>query len=84
MEASLKNNEARHPQKVMQELGITYKHSTPQSMGDCWWFWGCDISSLEGLPSHITELNLEPRDCVGFGLSCSDVEKITGKPFTVN
>lgn len=82
MESIIVHNEGRHAQKVMEELGITYKHATPQSMGDCWWFWGCNVDSLEGLPSQISELTIDPRECVGSGLSCSDVEKITGEPFT--
>lgn len=82
MEASMVNNDNRHAQKVMEALGITYKRATPQSMGDCWWFWNCNVDSLEGLPSQLTELTIDPRKCVGFGLSCSDVEKITGEPFT--
>ena len=34
---------AFHPQKVMRGLGIDLRFTvldcTPQSLGDCWWFW---------------------------------------------
>lgn len=35
------NIKSIHPQEKMNELGIKYEHSTPQSIGDCWWFWNC-------------------------------------------
>lgn len=62
---------ADHPQKVMKELGITYQHATPQSMGDQWWFWNC-----ENVPNFMTDLNLDPMECIGNGLSFTDAEKI--------
>ena len=48
-------NENRHPLDIMKSLGITYQHKTPQSMGDCWWFWNCK-NIPEVLPSYIKEL----------------------------
>ena len=66
---------ALHPQKAMEELGITYRHATPQSIADQWWFWGCDSLPKE-LPPFLTELNLDPRDFVGRGLSQEDVDRI--------
>lgn len=42
--------EYRHPQKIMIDLGITYKKSTPHPIGDCWIFEDCD-----DLPEKITE-----------------------------
>lgn len=33
--------EHRHAKSVMEELDIGYKRATPQSLGDCWQFWGC-------------------------------------------
>lgn len=59
----------------MKRLGITYQHATPQSMGDQWWFWNCD-NIPEEIPDHIEELNLDPMDCIGFGLSKEEAEKI--------
>jgi hypothetical protein len=35
-------NERRHPQQVMRDLGIVYEEAIPQSLGDQWWFRGCE------------------------------------------
>ena len=67
--------ENRHPQVVMRELGITYQHATPQSLGDQWWFWNC-IGIPPELPKYLTPLNLNPHECVGWGLSEEDADKI--------
>ena len=64
-----------HPQVVMQELGITYQHATPQSVGDQWWFWNCE-NVPDKLPEYLTVLDLDPMECIGFGLSKEDAEKI--------
>lgn len=64
-----------HPQRVMSELGISYIHSTPQSIADQWWFWGCK-NVPEVLPDYLSEFNLNPRKAVGWGLSKEDAEKI--------
>ncbi len=74
-EASFECNENRHAQKVMKELGITYQHSTPQSMGDQWWFWNCE-NLPDKLPAYLTPLNLNPMECIGYGLSKEDAENI--------
>jgi hypothetical protein len=52
----------------MKSLGITYRRSTPQSVGEQWWFWICE-GVPAALPEYLSELNLNPLDCVGFGLS---------------
>jgi len=75
MTATLDCNEGRHAQKVMHDLGITYQHSTPQSIGDQFWFWNCE-NVPEPLPKYITVLGLDPMECVGWGLSKEDAEKI--------
>ena len=64
-----------HPQKVMRELGITYQHSTPQPMGDQWWFWNCE-NVPDTLPKYLQPLELEPLNVVGHGLSKEDAETI--------
>ena len=64
-----------HPQKAMKELGITYQHATPQSMGDQWWFWNCE-NVPENLPPFLSEMYQDPMDCIGFGLTKDDAEKI--------
>jgi hypothetical protein len=75
MSAAIDCNETRHPQTVMKELGITYQHATPQSMGDQWWFWNCE-NIPEDLPKYLTSLNLDPMECIGYGLSQEDAKKI--------
>lgn len=64
-----------HPQATMKRLGITYQHSTPQSMGDQWWFWNCE-NVPEPLPEHFSILDLDPMKQIGWGLSQEDAEKI--------
>ena len=64
-----------HPQKAMKELGIKYAVATPQSMGDQWWFWCCE-DLPEDLPGFLTDLELDPMECVGYGLSRENAEMI--------
>ena len=64
-----------HPQATMKRLGITYQHSTPQSMGDQWWFWNCE-NVPEPLPEQFSILDLDPMEQIGWGLSQEDAEKI--------
>lgn len=49
--------EYRHPQKVMQELGINYEDAIPQSMGDQWWFFNCQYNGE--LPKYIEEMKAD-------------------------
>jgi hypothetical protein len=62
----------------MKELGINYFHSTPQSLGDCWWFWCCE-NIPEELPSFLYELKVEPELAIGYGLSIEDAEAIRAR-----
>ena len=64
-----------HPQKAMQKLGVTYQHATPQSIGYQWWFWNCE-NLPDILPPFLTELELDSMECVGYGLSKEDAERI--------
>ncbi len=73
--ADLLHVEHRHAQDVMKDLGITYQHATPQTMGDQWWFWNCENLPCN-LPRYLTELNLKPMECVGRGLSLENAEMI--------
>lgn len=68
--------EQRHPQVVMKELGITYQHATPQSMGDQWWFWNCE-NVPEVLPQYLTDLGMDPHEAIGYGLSKDDAARIS-------
>ncbi len=67
--------EKRHAEAVMKEMGITYQLSTPQTMGDQWWFWNCE-GLPEILPKFLTILDLNPMEQIGWGLSKEDAEKI--------
>ena len=65
-----------HPQRVMEKLGITYQHATPQSMGDQWWFWNCE-NVPKKLPEFLEVADLNPMECIGYGLSEEDAENIS-------
>ena len=66
-----------HAQDTIKKLGITYKKAVPQSIGDCWWFFG-----VENLPGELPD-NIEIRDfwdlnkLVGYGLSQHDADILT-------
>lgn len=75
--------EDRHPQEVMESLGIYYLHSTPQSIADCWWFWCCDLYATsksignKPLPSFIEPIDLtDAHKYVGWGISKETAEWI--------
>lgn len=72
-----RNNELgkMHAQKAMLELGIKYSHSTPQSMGDSWWFWNCS-NTPEKLPGFLSILRLDPMEQIGLGLSADQAKAI--------
>lgn len=67
--------ENSHPQNIMKKYGITYSHATPQSMGHQWWFWNCE-NIPDNLPDFFSDLNIDPMDCIGFGLNREDAERI--------
>lgn len=67
--------ENRHAQEVMRELGITYQHATPQSMGDQWWFW-IPGNVPEDLPKFITISERNPMKSIGFGLDKKTAKKL--------
>jgi hypothetical protein len=64
-----------HPQAVMQELGITFQHATPQSVADQWWFWNCE-NIPDPLPEFLFVAELDPMKMIGWGLSLEQAEKI--------
>jgi len=47
-----------HPQLIMKELGITYKMAVSQSMGDQWWFQGCENVPDE-LPKFLSRMIID-------------------------
>lgn len=72
---SLYSSPSGHPQVVMKNLGITYQYATPQSIIDEWWFWNCE-NIPDPLPIYLKLMDLNPMECIGWGLSKEDAEKI--------
>lgn len=64
-----------HPVDQMRNLGITYEHATPQSMGDQWWFWNCK-NIPDPLPPYLSPLNISPMEAIGYGLSESKAKEL--------
>ena len=64
-----------HPQEAMKELGITYQHSTPQTMGSQWWFWNCG-NIPDKLPPFLEVMTLDPMKQIGWGLDKETAEAI--------
>ena len=75
LDASMLYNEKRHAETVMDELGITYQHSTPQMIYDAWWFWNCE-NIPENLPPFLTVQDWNPMDKIGYGLNLETAEQI--------
>ena len=77
MGASMLHDCYTRPPVKMKELGISYTHSTPQSMCDQWWFWNCE---WEGeLPPFIERMNMDPMECMGWGLSEEQAKEISAQ-----
>jgi hypothetical protein len=64
-----------HAQTYMKDLGITYDHATPQSIGDCWWFWNCR-NVPDPMPPALSVLRCTPQEAIGYGLSKKDADRI--------
>jgi hypothetical protein len=63
------------PVKDMKRLGIKYKFVMAQIIADQYWFWNCE-NIPDPLPSYLTELNADPMEWVGCGLSMKDAIEI--------
>ena len=50
-----------HPMKMMENLGITYKHGVPQSIGAQWWFLDCE-NIPNPLPPYLEEMKLDEEE----------------------
>jgi hypothetical protein len=55
----IKRMGSAHPQKTMEELGITYERAIPQSIADQWWFLNC-ANVPKDLPPFLKDLGFEP------------------------
>lgn len=66
----------RHPQVVMRELGIKYLYAVPHSIASQWFFWGCD-NVPNPLPAHFRELDADPQEYIGYGLTKEMADSIT-------
>ena len=66
----------KHPLEDMKDLGITYQHKTPQTIGEQWWFWNCE-NIPEKLPEYINKLVLDPFEAIGYGLDKEMADKIS-------
>ncbi len=64
-----------HPQVYMKKLGITYQIGVAQSIADQWWFFNCE-NIPEPLPEHLSILDIDPFDAIGYGLSKEDTQDI--------
>lgn len=72
-----------HAQAVMKDLGITYLHSTPQSISDSFLFWCCD-NLPDKLPHYLQEISFHPEKYIGYGLSANMAEEIERKSIVNN
>lgn len=68
----------KHPQQVMEDLAITYQHATPQSIADQWWFWNCE-GVTDTLPCFLSALDVDPMECIGWGINLETAEAISDK-----
>ena len=70
-----------HAQEAMKGLGVTWLHSTPQSLGECWWFYGC--SGLpDPLPDYLSVTSVDPygsSECLDAGMADQLIQWERGK-----
>lgn len=68
LHSAFDSGEPRHAQTVLKSMGVTYLHEVPQSIADCWWFYGPQ-NLPEPLPDYMSVREVNPIDHVGWGLS---------------
>jgi len=68
--------EYRHAEEVIKDLGITWQHSTPQSISGQILFWNSE-NAPEELPPYITKGNWDPIEWIGQGLSMELAQMIS-------
>lgn len=76
MQGAYYAGDTEHPVYVMKDLGITYIKAVPQSIGDCWCFFVCDVPLDVELPSYIIPTKTNPAKWAGFGLSDEDAMEL--------
>lgn len=69
----------QHPQKVLRDLGITYKKAVPQSIGNQWWFFDVH-GDLDKLHKDLYEIKFKDdlSELIGYGLCPQDVIQLQG------
>ena len=72
---ALDNGICEHPQDVMEKLGITYQHATPETISDSWIFWNCE-NIPNSLPTYLEIINCNPLKAIGYGLDEKTAKKI--------
>ena len=73
--ALFSNNEKRHAQEVMKELGINYQHAICIPMVDSWYFFNC-TNLPEELPVFLKIKDVSPLNYVGHGLTKEKAEEL--------
>lgn len=68
MHGQCKAGDGRHPQQVMKDLGINYLYAVPQSIADCWMFFGVHPDAAVDL-AYLESREVDPMQFVGWGLS---------------
>ncbi|EKS6329487.1 TPA: hypothetical protein ACTYBD_000352 [Enterobacter hormaechei] len=66
--AGMSQQEHKHAQTIMSELGITWREQIPDSASDSWKFYGCD-NIPEKLPSFVSVYEMTEWDYKLSGLS---------------
>lgn len=84
--AGMKGN-SRHAPLWLKGHGISYLKAVPQTMGDCWQFWGCHIPDNFELPDYVEiREDVNPLEFAGWGLSDEDamnLADIFGIPYEI-
>lgn len=69
MNTAFDRGEKRHSETVMRSLGISYHHSEPVTIADCWLFYGCS-NVPEALPEYLTSFEVQRVELPHFAVRC--------------
>lgn len=68
--------EGKHAIEKIDELGIKYIYSVPQSLGEQYWFLCCE-NVPENLPMYITKMEIsDANELIGYGLNKEMAETV--------